>query len=288
MEIQRSEQGILILDIPVPHKGYVDLLKKHANGSIETLYLVGEDILTDLGLRKEIRANNSETTLKMLTGLNFPFDIQVLGLDRINELKSRRIYTIRDDVSRRLRKGYFPDAQVTEETPFLRWDESNVTSSRPALIDEETTDPFHIWMMKRARELSEESSDWWRQVGAVIVKRSQIITHGYNMGQPSDQTPYIDGNPRDFVQAGTLPFLVGTIHAEQLSIAKSAKLGLPLLGADIYVTVFPCPPCASSIGFAGISRCFWAGGNAYLEAAEVLQTAGVKSIFVNESQPIGK
>lgn len=283
MAIETPKDGILILDIPVPHKGYVDLLKKHSDGRVQTLYLVGEDVLTDLGVRKEIRSNDPETTRKMLTGLDLPFDIQVLGLDRVDELRSSRIYTTRDDISRRLRERYFPHARITEETPFLRWDESNVTSARPALIEEETTDPFHIKMMKRARELSEDSSDWWRRVGVVIVKDEQILVEAYNQALPTDHKPYIDGNPRDFIAAGTLAFLVSTVHAEPAAIAKAARLGISLDGADLYLNSFPCPPCATSMGLAGIRRCFAAGGNAYLDTAEALKAMGIQTFFVQEN-----
>ena len=144
MEAQPANKGVLILDIPVIHRGYVGLLRKYADGSVETLYLLGEDVLEDLEVRKEIRANDPEITRKMLRGLELPFGVEILNLDKIGDLTSRRIYTARDDVSRRLRERFFPEAQVTQESAFLRWDESNVISPRPALISEETNDPFHV------------------------------------------------------------------------------------------------------------------------------------------------
>lgn len=274
--------GVLILDIPVIHRGYVDLLKKHTEGDVRILYLVGEDILNALGVRKEIRANDSETTRRMLSGLGLPFDIEVLTLDGVGNLPSQGIYTARDSVSRKLRERYFPDAQVTEETVFLRWDESNVTSVRPADIDEETCSPYHIQMMRRARALADNSSDWWRQVGVVVVRDRQILVEAYNLALPTDHNPYVDGNPRDFIQAGTVQFLSSTVHAEQAAIAQAAGKGIMLEGADLYLNSFPCPPCATSMGLTGIRRCFVAGGNAYLDAAEVLKVIGIKTIFVKE------
>lgn len=283
MEAKSTAEGILILDIPVIHKGYIDLLRKYADSGINTLYLVGEDILESLEVPKEIRANDSETTRRMLSGLGWPFALEVLTLDGVGNLPSQGIYTARDFVSRKLRERFFPDAQVTEETVFLRWDESNVTSVRPADIDEETCDPYHLQMMRRARELAENSSDWWRQVGAVVVRDGQILVETYNLALPTDHKPYIDGNPRDFIQAGTLQFLSSTVHAEQAAIAQAAGMGVMLKGADLYLNSFPCPPCATSMGLAGIRRCFTAGGNAYLDAAEVLRVIGIKTIFVLEN-----
>lgn len=280
METQSTNKGVLILDIPVIHKGYVNLLRNHADGSLETLYLMGEDVLEDLGVRREIRANDTETTRKLLSGLELPYGVEVLNLDRINELASHGIYTSRDDISRRLREKFFPNAKLTEETTFLRWDEGNVTQPLPANFDEETKDPFHIRMMNRARELANHSSDWWRRVGVVAVRDEQIILEAYNLALPSDHKPYVDGNPRDFIQAGTLQFLSSTVHAEQAIIAKAR--GISLEGADLYLNSFPCPPCAISMGLAGIKRCFSAGGNAYLDAAEVLKSVGIETFFVND------
>lgn len=274
--------SILILDIPVPHKGYIDLLKKHADGKVETLYLPGEDVLAGLGLPKEIRANDPETTRMMLTGLNFPFRIEILGLDKIGNLPSVSIYTARDIVSKKLREKFFPKAEVTEETAFLRWDENNVKTAKPALIDEETHDPFHVSIIRRARELADNSSDWWRQVAAVIVRDGKVLIEAYSQSYPTVHNPYIDGNPRDYVEAGTLGFLGKTVHAEQSAIAIAASRGISLEGSDIYLNSFPCPPCAFSMKLAGIRRCFATGGNAYLDTAETLKRLGIKTIFVNE------
>lgn len=274
--------GVLILDIPVPHKGYVDILRAHADGSIKTLYLVGRDLLASLEVPVEIRANDPKVTQKMLKGLDLPFEVEILGLDMVHNLPPEGIYTAKDTVSRKLREKFFPDAQVTEETAFLRWDESNVISTKPALIDEETNDPFHISVMRLARALADNSSDWWRQVAAVIVKDGKILIEGCSQAYPTENNPYVDGNPRDFIQAGTIGFLGKTVHAEQTAIAKAAGQGIKLEGSDLYLNSFPCPPCAFSMGLAGIRRCFATGGNAYLDTAETLKRLGIKIVFVKE------
>lgn len=278
----QSTNGVLILDIPVVHRGYIDLLRRYTDGRVETLFLVGEDVLRNLGVRKEIRANDPETTRRMLGGLELPFRVEILTLDKTGELAVRRIYTAKDDVSRRFHERFFPNAQVTEEEVFLRWDESNVISTRPAIIDEETDDPFHISMMRRARALADNSSDWWRQVAAVIVRNGKILVEGYSQSYPTEHNPYVDGNPRDFIIAGTLGFLGKTVHAEQTAIAMAARQGIILEGSDLYLNSFPCPPCAFSMGISGIRRCFATGGNAYLDTAETLKKLGIKTIFVKE------
>lgn len=278
-----GEAGILILDIPVIHKGYIDLLRKY-DGRVEALYLIGEDILVSLGAPKEIRSVDPETIRDLLKGLGLSFNIEVLNLDTIKSLLPKKIISASDVVSRRLRERHLLGLPVEEETIFLRWDESTVTSPRPTRFDEETSDPFHIQMIERTKKLADNSSDWWRQVGVVVVRNGNVLVEAYNQALPTEHKPYIDGNPRDFIKAGTLSFLSATVHAEQAAISKAAGLGIKLQGADLYLNSYPCPPCATQMSLAGIKRCFFSGGNAYLDASEVLKKAGIKTIFVNEEE----
>lgn len=276
--------GILVLDIPVIHRGYIDLLRRHAiEGDVTTLYLIGGDILEDLGVPKEIRAVDPETTKELLRALDLPFNIEILHLDTAGNLPTSGILTARDEVSRRMREQYFTDAKLTEENVFLRWDTSNTTVDRPGGFERETSDQFHIDMIKRTRELADMSSDWWRQVGVLIVRDGQILVEAYNKGFPTENAPYIDGNPRDHIQAGTLGFLSGTLHGEQAAIAKASRQQSGTQGADLYLNSYPCHACASMMGEAGISRVFFSGGNAYLNVEETLRAAGIESIFVREN-----
>ena len=48
----------------------------------------------------------------------------------------------------------------------------------------------------------------------------------------------------------------------------------------MYVTVFPCPPCAKLIAYSGIKRLYCGGGYAVLDGEEVLKSNGVEIYFV--------
>lgn len=50
-----------------------------------------------------------------------------------------------------------------------------------------------------------------------------------------------------------------TAHAELLAIREAARLGGSprLFGADLYVTLEPCPMCAAAISFARIRRLYF-------------------------------
>ena len=54
-----------------------------------------------------------------------------------------------------------------------------------------------------------------------------------------------------------------TAHAEMLAIrqACAAQGSERLDGADIYVTLEPCPMCAAAISFARIRRLYWGAGD---------------------------
>jgi len=69
-------------------------------------------------------------------------------------------------------------------------------------------------------------------------------------------------------------------HAEVSLIAEAARRGIPLEGADMYVTVFPCPPCSKVVAHSGIKNLYVGGGNSILDAQEVMRAAGVNIIFV--------
>ena len=72
-------------------------------------------------------------------------------------------------------------------------------------------------------------------IGAVIVKNNKIISRAHNLKESK--------------------FIV-TKHAEILAIEKACKKlkNWRLIGCTIYVTLFPCPMCASAINQARISK----------------------------------
>ena len=72
-------------------------------------------------------------------------------------------------------------------------------------------------------------------VGAIIVKDNKIITKSHNLKEKHKCT--ID-------------------HAEILAIKKACKKlkNWRLLGCSIYITMYPCPMCASAINQSRISK----------------------------------
>lgn len=72
-------------------------------------------------------------------------------------------------------------------------------------------------------------------IGAVIVKDNKIIAHAHNLKKSKNNA---------------------TRHAEIMAIEKASKKlnNWRLLDCVMYVTMFPCPMCASAINQSRISR----------------------------------
>jgi len=80
-------------------------------------------------------------------------------------------------------------------------------------------------------------------VGAVVVGADGVV-----LGRAGNRT-------REFTDP--------TAHAEMLAIrqACAAQGSERLDGADIYVTLEPCPMCAAAISYARIRRLYWGAGD---------------------------
>lgn len=74
-------------------------------------------------------------------------------------------------------------------------------------------------------------------VGAVIVKNNEIVARAHNLKET---------------------FMDVTAHAEILAIKKASSIlrNWRLTGCDMYVTLEPCPMCASAIAQARINRLY--------------------------------
>ncbi|MFH1009779.1 MAG: dCMP deaminase family protein [bacterium] len=122
-----------------------------------------------------------------------------------------------------------------------------------------------------------------RKVGALIVKNNQILCTGYN-GPPAGH-PHPDelgGCVRD--QLGIPPGerleLCYCLHAEQNALLQAARHGTSVEGADMYVTIFPCPICARMIANSGIKHVKVFGNYPGDEASRlVFERTGVETTY---------
>ncbi|KKW17133.1 MAG: hypothetical protein UY56_C0002G0014 [Parcubacteria group bacterium GW2011_GWA1_50_14] len=269
----------LALYIPALHAGYLKLFEKHAK-DVDALFIFNEDLIREFA-PKEFRALPAEETKKLVSGLGIFRTIRVLTKNGIAELAGfQKIILADDELSKKFAERFLAGADIVFEPVFLRWDEKNVLSQTPPEDVRVSTDPFDREIMEKAKKEGEKSSDWWRRVGAILVKDGVILLRVHNRHHPSEHTPYIDGDPRDFVEAGTKHGLTTALHAEQTVIAEAARKGIALEGTSIYTAVFPCAVCAKLIAFSGIKKCYFHSGSASLDGERVMKSQGVEIILV--------
>jgi dCMP deaminase len=108
--------------------------------------------------------------------------------------------------------------------------------------------PWDVYFMRIAQVVSSRSTCPRKFVGAVIVRDKTILSTGYNgsiRGMPhcSDEGHMMENG-----------HCVATIHAEANAIIQSAKNGVNIDGATIYVTASPCWNCFKQIANSGIRR----------------------------------
>jgi len=272
----------LILYIPVIHKGYLDFLEK-TKKEVSEIYIINKELQEELSEREPtIEVIATEKVRDLLGKLGFE-KISILSKDNIKNLKGKELVLIQDEISRKLCDKYFEGEKVRWESVFLRWDKEKILTELPANIIKKSENFFDVRMMKEAYKEAEKSGDWWRQVGAILVRGKKIIARSYNQGVPDDNTPYQIGSMRDFFKAGEKQEFSSTIHAEQKLIAEAAKAGIKLEGTTLYLTHFPCSLCAKFITWSGIGKLFFTEGASNLDGKNTMESAGVEIIHISSN-----
>ncbi len=270
----------LVAYVPVLHEGYRRFFTKYEGP--KELFIFGPEITKEFPwLAKEIRELDPTLMQKAIEALGIFEKVSVLDANNIGGLASKELVLPDEDVSRALAEKYFPTVGVTFDPIFLRWDKHNSIKEKPVVPEEMVTrEEFHRRVMNNANEDAAKSSDIWRHVGAAIVKDGEVVLLGHNRHLPSEHTPYVNGDPRNNFHKGDHIEISSAFHAETSLIAEAAKRGMALEGAALYVTTFPCPPCAKVIAHSGIKTVYCGGGYGVLDGEDILKGAGVKILFV--------
>ncbi|EKE19439.1 MAG: hypothetical protein ACD_9C00018G0003 [uncultured bacterium] len=274
----------IIAYVPVLHEGYRQFFEKHCGDG--DLYILGNEIISEFShLSKEIRQLDPELVKKGVKSWNIFENVFILDLKILEGIieKKSTIVMPREDVMVRLWEKYFPKHEVFLDSIFLRWDKHNTVTENPINPDINISkEEFDKKMIALTEEESEKSSDWWRMIGSVVVKDGKIILVTHNEHLPSEHSPYVNGDPRNNFHKGVHLELGTSIHGEARAIADAAKKGIPLEGAEIYVTTFPCPPCAKLIACSGIKKIYYKFGYGVLDGESILKEFGVEIVQVIE------
>jgi dCMP deaminase len=286
----------VLLYLPVLHTGYEDFLTRH--GDADEILLLGRGFRQAYpSLAKDIRALPPQHAAEYLRLLRPRATIRVIEpADLPGALTGDVIVMPDEEITRDLARrsglgaagagaagpaGPAAPAVVFDRT-FLRWDRDWASAQAPVVFDGEiSAAELPRELIGAAEAVAQRSSDWWRQVGAVAARDGQVLGCAWNQHRPSEYAPYFNGDPRDGFARGVRAELSTAIHAEAALIARAARDGPSLSGADLYTTTFPCPACARLVMEAGFGRCYFAGQYSVLDGEQVLRAAGIRLIWVD-------
>ncbi|MFH0968930.1 MAG: deaminase [Patescibacteria group bacterium] len=284
----KNKNAVLVY-IPVIHEGYRRFFDKHKKNS--DLYIFGKDLIKRFGhLYKDIRALDPSLIKKSIENWKFFENIFITGKKELKKIgEAKKIIMPDEDIMHELASDYFPGKKIIFDSVFLRWDKHNSIKENPVKPDKEVSrEEFDRKIIRLAAKESEKSSDWWRRVGSVIVKGGKVIIAVHNQHLPSAHTPYVNGDPRNNFHKGDHVEISTSFHSEAAAIAEAARKGISLEGASMYVSTFPCPPCAKVIAHSGIKKLYYAGGYGVLDGEDILKGKGVEIILVDEKVKIKK
>jgi len=279
---------IAIAYIPVLHKGYFDFLSELAEQGVQELYLIGDAILEaheelDYINRKDrLRAVPLETVKKALSATT---SLTVLELtpECIEEIQNKdvEIVTPREDIGEVVVGAYFEDKKLEYKNVFVRRNNHMLRDEKmPDTHEVVSMDEFTTKLWADVLKEADKSADWYRQVGAALVKDGEVIYVTHNEHMPEEQQPNIEGDARTLFKRGIRLDYSTAAHAEVVAIGAAAKHGIVTDGAELYMTDFPCPYCARLIAKAGIKKVYFLRGYAVLEGDEFLKGENVEVVRV--------
>ena len=268
----------IVAYVPALHAGYVSFFNKHPATPV---FVLGTSFIDAYPrLNRDLRALAPEHAAQALRALGWR--TAVLERAHVAQPPAFELLVLPDeDVSRDFAERYLRGREVAFESVFLRWDGVAANKPRPHAPDRQvTTDALHQELMGRAQHEAHKSPDWWRQIGAVLVKDGAVVARAHTFHSPNDLVFDILGTPRVTVDFGERPDLYISMHAEAGLVARAAREGIVLRGTSLYTTTFPCINCAYLIAQAGIGKLYYQEEYSNLNAEEILKNAGVEIIRV--------
>jgi dCMP deaminase len=291
MKASNEAKNIVIAYVPVLHEGYRRFFERHSDA--DRLFLIGSDVIKDFKpLAKDLRALPPELMKEAVGSLKYFKEIKVIdysGLKALGDLNASddsntKIVMPDEDFMHEFQAKYFSKAKVEYDPIFLRWDKHKSFEGKPVEADQTISkDEFDRNIIKGLKKEAEKSADFWRQIGAAVIKDGKVILKAHNKAVPDEQMNYIEGDPRSDFSKGVNVELSLFFHCEAQLIAEAAKKGISLEGTSMYVTTFPCPPCAKLVAYSGIKKLYYADGYGVLDGERVLKSQGVEIVFVDNS-----
>ncbi len=292
--VNSSNNNILIVgEIPVIHKGYVDffnkILKRFPQSHFYWGFLADKIVKELTKFEPDIRKlpiSDAKKAISAYLPLKGSFLFNKNNFSRaVKTLNPRKIIILKGDKSEDFARTYSIAQKYKKIIQYddvrLKWRSGKVAEFKKEsdkLSEKELA--VHKKFMKEAVKESEKSKCWWRQVGAVLVKNGKIILRTFNEMMPFDDECYKIGCVRDEIPPGKLSEICSVAHSEAAIIASAAQKGSSLKGTTIYVTHFPCPACAKLIALSGIKKLIYWRGSAVFDGKRVMESRGVEIIKI--------
>jgi dCMP deaminase len=278
---------IAICHIPVVHKGYINFIRACEDRGVSRLYLVDLEWLRpveefDYLVRKNSLHALSAAEIKQALEHYTSIPVTILDADTLPEVVSsdESILMPKEDISTFLSEKYLFGRDIEFVEFFLRWNRENVGETNEPDVVMSDLPAFVTTTFNQVLEESTKSADWWRSVGAALVKDGKVIALAHNDHMPHEQLSNIYGDTRALFKKGLNINYVTTAHAEVGVIAEAARKGISSEGAELFLTDFPCPYCARLITKAGIKKIYFLKGYAVLEGDDFLKGEGIELIQV--------
>lgn len=273
---------VIVAYVPVLHRGYRDFF---ASEKADKLYIFGPELIREFDyLRKDVRALNPDDAKVALEKWGFFKEIIAADASNLAKIEKNDLVIMPDeDESRKIVEKYLRGHRVEFRNIFLRWDSKKIIEEKQVNYERAVSyEGLVKEMMDKAIEESKKATNLWRQVGAVVARDGNVLVVGFNRQVPDQHTPYYEGDARMFFKKGLNIGLTTDQHAESVIISEAARKGIALEGADLYISTFPCPPCAKIIAASGIKRCYFSTGYAMLDGERILKDFGVEIIQVTQ------
>ncbi len=266
----------IVAYIPVLHQGYINFFSEFP---YKDIFVMGRSLTHHhRSFQKDIRALLPRVSRKAVEALNLFDSVKIIDIETISLLDSyQKIVLPDEDISREFAEKYCTEKKVLFGKTFLRWDSDNSKAHRE--IDnvlEIELDSKGSKILKQIVSESEKSADQYRQVAAAVFKRGEFCFATHNKIVPLIYTYFYEGDPRSQFKKGVNIDSSLSLHAEQGLITTAARKGIPLDGAEMMVTDFPCPICAKLIAYSGIKRIYYLKGYAMLDGERILRDKDVE------------
>lgn len=284
-----SNKKVAIAYIPVLHKGYLSFVDSFKEKGVKALYVISDDILESheeldyINRKDRLRALPYKKVCSFLS-IYTTLPVHSLTIETVLALQKEQVtfYMPREDINLFIAETYFGGHSIEYSDVFLRWNRENVGEAHVPKCKEETLSDFEKSVVRVAMREAGKSTDWWRQVGAVLVKNGEVISFAHNEHMPEKELPNIIGDTRSLYKKGINVEYVTAAHAEVGTIGEAAQKGISTEGAELFVTDFPCPYCARLIAKAGIKKIYYQKGYAVLGGDEFFKDMGIEVMKVSE------